>query len=575
MEMTETEIDNPKILYEKLCKATVKYTFPLFSMENMGISTTKSIDLPDKVALGNSPTKCADAVALDHKLNSIESCGPNKSIATFKNCDTSLSENIFMEKDTMTNCNQMSEKTTIESRVPTYATSLNSKSIHNLSDSSEDDNNDVYEFNDTPDDEDSLAMINRSSSSSNIKKAKSRENDLETPNEHTGIEQTSNLSPEIIGTNENISTKIHFIRERKDVPGEEENCWQVKEKKHSSGSKNIDCQNSLNESSIDSSAIVNTNNLVRVNNGNYKEKDTEMFDDNSSIQANDRKKETTCENNEEVGNDLTLDRNSTGSSGIVPLNTNKFAHQCPLCNLWKLKTAYEEHVKQCQATNNIQLTSLQKQSQAQRSKKGVVPASNILKPMNFAKKNSVITAKAMKAKVPKHKKKEQLVIPKRVTCGPKKKGGIPNVKVAQQANTYIADDSMIKNNESRSFSWSFEKDVIEFFQSVRNSSTGFDVTLACWDDQTSTTATSQAHRIILSSASPVLRTILYVTSLKQKNNSFVYLNGVSHRDIGYILNFIYTGNAQVPLQHLSSFMAAARLLKIKGINDSSNIDHAG
>jgi len=157
----------------------------------------------------------------------------------------------------------------------------------------------------------------------------------------------------------------------------------------------------------------------------------------------------------------------------------------------------------------------------------------------------------------------------------KKKEGMPKHKVPKQTNTNNADNLMIKNNESRSFSWSFEKDVIEFFQSVRNSSTGFDVTLACWDDQTSTTATSQAHRIILSSASPVLRTILYVTSLKQKNNSFVYLNGISHRDIGYILNFIYTGNAQIPLQHLSSFMAAARLLKIKGINDSSNIDHTG
>jgi len=414
------EADNPKILYEKLCKTTVKYTFPLFSMENVEISTTKSIDLPDKVALGNSPTKCADAVALDHRLNSTESCGPTKSIAVFENCDTDLSENNFMEKDTMSNCYQMSEKTTIESRDPTSAASLNSKSIHNLSDSSEDDNNDVYEFNDTPDDEDSLAMIDRSSSSSNVKKAKSHENNLETPSEHNGIEATTTLSPEIIGTNENISTKIHFIRERKDVPGEEENCWQVKEMKHSSGTKNIHCHKSLNESSIDSSANINTNDHFRVYNGNQKGKETAMIDSNSSIQANDRETETTSENIEEVANDLTIHRNLTGSSGIVPLNTNKFAHQCPLCNLWKLKTAYEEHVKQCQTSNNIRLTSLQKHSEAQSSIKGVVSASKILKPLNHAKKNSVTTTKAMKAKVSKQKKKEQVLTPKLVTCDPKK-----------------------------------------------------------------------------------------------------------------------------------------------------------
>jgi len=253
---------------------------------------------------------------------------------------------------------------------------------------------------------------------------------------------------------------------------------------------------------------------------------------------------------------------------IAPLNTNKYAHQCPYCLLWKLKSTFNDHAKQCGASNPVRLVSHEKNSQTQSSVKAVVTHANLPKKGCFsqAKKKDKIAAKSINnTPYLKPGNKRPLFKKGETNCQPSKKRGkaISQLSLDTRADVKTEYNSW-DNGESRSFSWDFAKDVLEHFQSVRNSVTGFDVTLACWDDQYCRTATSQAHRMLLSAASPVLRTILYVTNLKQ-TNAFVYLNGVTHRDISYILHYIYQGEAQIPLQHLSSFIAAARLLKLKGI----------
>ena len=108
----------------------------------------------------------------------------------------------------------------------------------------------------------------------------------------------------------------------------------------------------------------------------------------------------------------------------------------------------------------------------------------------------------------------------------------------------------------------FESKVISSWQLLKNDKDLCDVTLACDDNQI------QAHRLILSSSSPIFQNIFKYS----KHDSTVYIIGLKFRDLKNILNFIYKGEVNIANEEIKSFLEAAKELKIKGLSLSIDID---
>ena len=107
--------------------------------------------------------------------------------------------------------------------------------------------------------------------------------------------------------------------------------------------------------------------------------------------------------------------------------------------------------------------------------------------------------------------------------------------------------------------WSqFQTQVSQSFQNLRLSEELFDVTLACEDE------TVEAHKVIISACSLFFRHVLNKT---KQNHPFIYLKGVLHKDLLAILDFIYSGETQVPAEDVNRFIEAAQELKIKELSE--------
>ena len=86
----------------------------------------------------------------------------------------------------------------------------------------------------------------------------------------------------------------------------------------------------------------------------------------------------------------------------------------------------------------------------------------------------------------------------------------------------------------------------------------FDVTLACEDN------TITAHKLVLSASSDFFKTILR----KHKHeHPLIYLTEVKFSDLQSILDFIYTGEAEVAEKDLESLLSTATRFKVKGLTD--------
>ena len=94
---------------------------------------------------------------------------------------------------------------------------------------------------------------------------------------------------------------------------------------------------------------------------------------------------------------------------------------------------------------------------------------------------------------------------------------------------------------------------------LRNDNDFLDVSIACEDD------TIEAHKVILSAASPFFRNILK----KNKHpHPYIYLNGVKLKDMKNLIDFMYNGEATVSHEDLDKFMSVAHDLKVKGLTRS-------
>ena len=111
--------------------------------------------------------------------------------------------------------------------------------------------------------------------------------------------------------------------------------------------------------------------------------------------------------------------------------------------------------------------------------------------------------------------------------------------------------------------WSdFQENLSTSLGKIQARSEFCDVTLACEDDS----ETVSAHRIVLSSGSSFFDRILRRTSSHPQ--PLVFLPGLRKHHLDSILVFLYLGWARVPQEELLDFLSAARLLGVRGLEQS-------
>ena len=100
------------------------------------------------------------------------------------------------------------------------------------------------------------------------------------------------------------------------------------------------------------------------------------------------------------------------------------------------------------------------------------------------------------------------------------------------------------------FDFEFKINAKISWQELQTDGDYCDVTLACEDKQI------KAHRLVISSLSPVLRNIL---KQNQAPNPLIYLTRVYFRNLHNLLSFMYQGEVEVTKENLTSFLAVAKI----------------
>ena len=113
-------------------------------------------------------------------------------------------------------------------------------------------------------------------------------------------------------------------------------------------------------------------------------------------------------------------------------------------------------------------------------------------------------------------------------------------------------------DEKINLSWNkFGETVEKAFKDLGSSGDFSDVTLAGADGQC-----VKAHRVVLSSCSPVLKALLLNLS---HTHPLLYMRGMDMEDIGLLLKFIYTGEVSLEKEKLESFLDLGNELQISGL----------
>merc|ERR1712126_14824 len=108
----------------------------------------------------------------------------------------------------------------------------------------------------------------------------------------------------------------------------------------------------------------------------------------------------------------------------------------------------------------------------------------------------------------------------------------------------------------------FETHSKRILSDLINSNEFTDVTFVC-DDQMQLSA----HKSVLSSSSPVLKTII---SNNPHPNPLIYLKGIHHSDLQALLQYIYLGETNIPEERLTDFLNLAKEFLVIGLTDSQN-----
>ncbi|XP_045768308.1 protein abrupt-like [Maniola jurtina] len=77
----------------------------------------------------------------------------------------------------------------------------------------------------------------------------------------------------------------------------------------------------------------------------------------------------------------------------------------------------------------------------------------------------------------------------------------------------------------------------------------------------------KVHQVLIALASPYLKEIITAVPTQ---HPVVFLNNVSYTTLSLILEYIYTGEVQVPAESLSSFLESTKALHIRGLESIAN-----
>ena len=105
----------------------------------------------------------------------------------------------------------------------------------------------------------------------------------------------------------------------------------------------------------------------------------------------------------------------------------------------------------------------------------------------------------------------------------------------------------------------FKNNTFGAFASLREDRDFADVTLAFEDGQQ-----VEAHKVILAASSPLLKDLL---KLNRHPHPLIFMRGVKSEDLLAIVDFLYSGEANVNPENLDSFLTLAAELKVKGLLD--------
>ena len=110
----------------------------------------------------------------------------------------------------------------------------------------------------------------------------------------------------------------------------------------------------------------------------------------------------------------------------------------------------------------------------------------------------------------------------------------------------------------------FQKNQTSTFAALSQEREFSDVTLVGDDDQL-----IPSNRVILASGSPYLRSLLL---RHNNNNPLLLLPGLGQGVLQHLISFLYHGQAIVPKKLLQSFLKAAQLFQIKGLQGEYQTD---
>ena len=114
----------------------------------------------------------------------------------------------------------------------------------------------------------------------------------------------------------------------------------------------------------------------------------------------------------------------------------------------------------------------------------------------------------------------------------------------------------------------YESNLSSAIQEVREEKCLYDVTVSCDGG-----GQFPAHRLVLAACSQVMREILCTSSQPSAGpqpHQLVYLRGVNSQDLQFILSFMYRGEVSLAEDKLTSFLAVADNLQVKGLTQNKS-----
>ena len=109
----------------------------------------------------------------------------------------------------------------------------------------------------------------------------------------------------------------------------------------------------------------------------------------------------------------------------------------------------------------------------------------------------------------------------------------------------------------------FQENILSGFKDLRNDKEFTDVTMACEDGQR-----VEAHKVVLTTTSPFFKNLL---KSNRHQHPIIYMRSMKSEDLVAIMDFLYSGEANVYQENLDTFLAIAAELQLKGFTGEQEL----